>query len=121
MRRAAVSLTLTAALVVGPLLATAATSAPLPAVPQASTQAVPSSASASVAGVLGASKKYANCTALNKKYPGGVAKSKKARNTKVVRGKKVPAASQYKPKVSAALYAANKTKDRDKDGIACER
>ncbi|HWJ84011.1 MAG TPA: excalibur calcium-binding domain-containing protein [Cellulomonas sp.] len=64
---------------------------------------------------------FKNCTALNKKYPGGVAKSSKVHNTKTVRGKKVAATSKHKPKVSAALYAANKKMDRDKDGIACER
>lgn len=29
--------------------------------------------------------------------------------------------TKYKPTVSAKLYAANKSKDRDKDGITCER
>ncbi len=29
--------------------------------------------------------------------------------------------TNYKPYVSSALYNANKDKDRDKDGIACER
>lgn len=66
-------------------------------------------------------KSFANCTALNKTYKGGVAKSSSAHNTKTVRGKKVAAKSAHKPKVSAALYAANKKMDRDKDGIACER
>jgi hypothetical protein len=28
---------------------------------------------------------------------------------------------KYKPFVSAPLYAANKSLDRDKDGIACEQ
>jgi hypothetical protein len=58
-------------------------------------------------------KKYANCTALRKVYPGGVAKSSKAIN----KGGK----TKYKPKVSAKLYEANSAKDRDKDGIACEK
>ena len=58
-------------------------------------------------------KKYANCKALNKVYPGGVAKSSKAKN----KGGK----TKYKPKASSTLYEANKAKDRDKDGIACER
>ncbi|ROS31481.1 excalibur calcium-binding domain-containing protein [Cellulomonas sp. PhB150] len=66
-------------------------------------------------------KSFTNCTALNKTYAGGVAKSSKVHNTKTVGGKKVAAKSKYKPKVSAALYAANKKMDRDKDGIACER
>ncbi|WP_214711387.1 MULTISPECIES: excalibur calcium-binding domain-containing protein [unclassified Exiguobacterium] len=50
-----------------------------------------------------APKKFKNCTELNKTYKGGVAKTK------------------YKPYVSATLYEANKSKDRDKDFIACER
>jgi hypothetical protein len=58
-------------------------------------------------------KKYANCTALNKVYPGGVAKSSKEKN----KGGK----TKYKPMVHAQLYEANKIKDLDKDGIACER
>lgn len=68
-----------------------------------------------------ATPKFKNCTALNAKYPGGVAKSAKVKNTKKVRGKTVPAKSSRKPKVSKSLYNANKRLDRDKDGIACER
>ena len=60
-----------------------------------------------------AAKKYANCTALNKAYPGGVAKSSKTKN----KGGK----TKKKPKVSAKIYAANSKMDRDKDGIACEK
>lgn len=58
-------------------------------------------------------KKYSNCTALNKDYKGGVAKSSKVKN----KGGK----THYKPYVSKALYDKNSSKDRDKDGIACER
>ena len=65
--------------------------------------------------------KYANCKALNAKYPGGVAKSASARNMKTVNGRLVPAASKYRPKVSASLYKTYKSMDRDRDGIACER
>ena len=57
--------------------------------------------------------KFANCTELNKVYPGGVAKNSKVRNkggkTKVV------------PSVKPAIYKKNASKDRDKDGIACEK
>ncbi|MCT4794964.1 MAG: excalibur calcium-binding domain-containing protein [Exiguobacterium sp.] len=60
-----------------------------------------------------AAKKFKNCTELNKTYKGGVAKNKTVKN---VGGK-----TKYKPHVDAALYQANITKDRDKDGIACER
>ena len=66
-------------------------------------------------------KKYPNCKALNRVYKGGVAKTKTAKNTKTVHGKKVRAASSYRPKVSATLYNLNKGLDRDKDKIACER
>jgi hypothetical protein len=65
------------------------------------------------ASVSGAVKKYANCTALNKDFPGGVAKSSKVKN----KGGK----TKKSPKVSAALYNANIKMDRDKDGIACEK
>lgn len=66
-------------------------------------------------------KKYQSCSKLNAKYPGGVAKSSSVRNTKTVKGKKVPAKSTRSPKVSASVYKKNKGLDRDKDGIACER
>lgn len=60
-----------------------------------------------------AAKTYKNCTELNKDYKGGVARSSSAKN----KGGK----TKYKPHVSKALYDANKSKDRDKDLIACER
>ncbi|WP_059171945.1 excalibur calcium-binding domain-containing protein [Bacillus sp. FJAT-27445] len=63
--------------------------------------------------VEGAAKKYGNCTELNKDYKGGVAKDSKVKN----KGGK----TKYNPFVSKALYEANVSKDRDKDGIACER
>ena len=58
-------------------------------------------------------KKFANCSALNKVYPGGVAKSSKVKNK--------GGATNYAPEVNSKIYEANKSKDRDKDGIACER
>ena len=58
-------------------------------------------------------KKFSNCTELNKVYPGGVAKSSSTRN----KGGK----TKKTPTVSAKVYAENSSKDRDKDGIACER
>ncbi|MBY9079692.1 excalibur calcium-binding domain-containing protein [Paenibacillus sp. HN-1] len=58
-------------------------------------------------------KKYRNCSELNKVYKGGVARSA---STKNVGGK-----TKYKPFVSAKLYEMNSGKDRDKDGIACEK
>ncbi|AZU64072.1 hypothetical protein CHR53_23990 [Neobacillus mesonae] len=57
--------------------------------------------------------KFKNCKDMNKVYKGGVAKSSKVKN----KGGK----TKYKPFVSKALYDANKARDRDKDGIACER
>lgn len=58
-------------------------------------------------------KKFANCKELNSKYPGGVAKSASTVNQ--------GGATKLTPFVSAKIYKENKTKDRDKDGIACEK
>jgi hypothetical protein len=58
-------------------------------------------------------KKFTNCEALNKVYPGGVAKNKAATNK--------GGATSYTPLVKPKIYKANVSKDRDKDGIACER
>jgi hypothetical protein len=58
-------------------------------------------------------KKFPNCAALNAVYPGGVALSKNSKNRGGV--------TKRAPKVNAAVYKENKSKDRDKDGIACER
>ncbi|GAB0168201.1 excalibur calcium-binding domain-containing protein [Lysinibacillus sp. CTST325] len=60
-----------------------------------------------------AAKTYKNCKELNKDYKGGVAKDANVKN----KGGK----TKYAPFVSAELYKANASKDRDKDGIACER
>lgn len=57
-------------------------------------------------------KKFSNCAALNKVYPGGVAKSAKWKN----KGGTI----KNTPVVNAKVYAENSSKDRDKDGIACE-
>lgn len=57
-----------------------------------------------------AAKKYPNCTALNKVFRNGVARS--------------VAATQgltYRPAVKKRVYLANTHLDRDKDGVACER
>lgn len=53
---------------------------------------------------------FKNCTALNAKYPSGVAKSAAAAKKQ-----------KQKPKVSAAIYQANVKMDRDKDGTVCEK
>jgi hypothetical protein len=57
--------------------------------------------------------KYKNCSALNDVYPGGVAKSSTSKN----RGGKI----RLEQVVNAKLYELNKSLDRDKDGLACER
>ena len=58
-----------------------------------------------------AARVFKNCTAMHKVYKGGV-----KRPGAVQKGGKL----KYKAVVSAALYNANKSKDRDKDGLACE-
>lgn len=57
-------------------------------------------------------KTYANCKALNKQYPHGVAKKGYAKSASGLTGK---------PYVSTKLYELNKKSDRDKDGVACEK
>jgi hypothetical protein len=57
-------------------------------------------------------RKFANCTAMQQVFPGGV-----ARPGAINKG----GSSRYAPKISAKLYNANRSMDRDKDGIACER
>jgi hypothetical protein len=55
---------------------------------------------------------FDNCTAMHRVFPGGVARPgvvNEGGNTR------------YAPKVSRKLYNANRSMDRDKDGIACER
>ena len=59
-----------------------------------------------------AAKKFKNCTELNKVYPGGVA---------LPGAINAGGATKKEPKYDKALYAANKSSDRDKDGIACEK
>jgi hypothetical protein len=54
--------------------------------------------------------KFKNCTAVNKKYPNGVAKSRAAANQQ-----------KNRPHVSAKIYRANIKMDRDRDGSICEK
>lgn len=62
-----------------------------------------------------APKKYANCTALNKVYKHGVAKSKSVKD----RTSGTPVTTFT---VNLAVYNLNyRALDRDKDGIACEK
>ena len=58
-------------------------------------------------------RKFSNCSELNRTYPGGVAKSSTVKNKGGL--------TKVKPTVNAKVYAENSGKDRDKDGIACER
>jgi len=60
-------------------------------------------------------KSYSNCDQLLKKYPNGVADSKRAAAKAVKSG-------NVRPKVSASLYKSNsKRLDTDKDGVMCEQ
>ena len=63
---------------------------------------------------VAAAKTYANCTALNKVYHHGV--GKKNAHDHVSSGS--PVTNFYR---SDALYNANASKDRDHDGVACEK
>jgi hypothetical protein len=57
--------------------------------------------------------KYKNCSALNKKFSGGIRKTSSTRNK--------GSALRVTPYTSWAGYNKNKHLDRDKDGIACEK
>ena len=59
-----------------------------------------------------ANQKFKSCLELRKKYAYGISLSSKSIN-------KGPGPIE-KPRVSAAIYRANKSKDTDKDGIVCE-
>jgi Excalibur calcium-binding domain len=60
-----------------------------------------------------AAPSFPNCDSMHKKWPYGVAKSRKAARKQVRTG-------HYKPRVSRAGYRANSGLDADKDGTACE-
>lgn len=68
-------------------------------------------------------KAFKNCTEMQKTYKGGVAKKKGLKNRTGYdkNGKAIYKKTQYTAHVSLATYDLNKSKDRDKDGIACER
>ena len=61
--------------------------------------------------------KYKNCTALQKYYPHGVGRSTAHDRTS---GKPVTTFKRS-TKLYTAAIKANKSLDRDKDGIACEK
>jgi hypothetical protein len=67
---------------------------------------------ASALSASGAVKTYPSCSALNKVYSGGVASS--------IGFKNLGGTLAKAPKVSSAIYKANKKLDLDKDGIVCE-
>ena len=58
-------------------------------------------------------KRYANCTALNRDFVSGVAQSSRSRN----KGARI----RLKPVVNPAVYNLNRSLDRDRDGIVCEK
>lgn len=60
-------------------------------------------------------KKYANCTALHRRYPHGVGR-RGARDHVSGKAKRVTNFVR-----NTAVYNANKRLDRDHDGIACEK
>lgn len=68
-------------------------------------------------------KTFKNCTDMQKTYKGGVSKKKGLKNRTGYdkNGKAIYKNTKYKAYVSLATYNLNKSKDRDKDGIACER
>ncbi|MBA2716451.1 MAG: excalibur calcium-binding domain-containing protein [Propionibacteriales bacterium] len=60
-----------------------------------------------------AARSYSNCAALNKDYPHGVGKPGARDSTS---GRAVTNFTR-----SSKLYNANRSRDRDGDGIACEK
>ncbi len=64
-------------------------------------------------GVAPAPKRYANCAALYKDFATGVAQSMSSRN----KGPRI----RLKPVVNSAVYKLNRTLDRDRDGLVCEK
>ena len=63
-------------------------------------------------------EKYKNCSALNAKYPGGIANEASAVN-KNTKGEVVKSKKQFE--VNSKLYKSHKSLDRDKDNIVCEK
>lgn len=65
--------------------------------------------------IQGAAKKYSSCSQLLEKYPNGVAKTAKARNSAVKAG-------FAEPNVSRSLYKKNGSRlDKDNNGVMCEQ
>ncbi len=68
---------------------------------------------AATAGSADAARSFSNCSALNRVYSHGVGKPGARDSTS---GKRVTNFTR-----STKLYNANRSKDRDGDGIACEK
>lgn len=68
-----------------------------------------------------AAKTYANCSAINRVYSGGIAKKGVKYNVVRSHGKTSHRALKGRVEFSTALYEANRKSDRDRDGIACEK
>ena len=66
-------------------------------------------------------KHYASCAAVHHVYGGGIAKKGVTKNTVHSHGKTVRRALKGHVKHSTALYKANRKRDRDKNGVACEK
>ena len=65
-----------------------------------------------------AGRYFSSCDSLNRVYPSGVARSKKAAKRQYRRGFERPAAG----KRARAVYRENSSRlDRDRDGTACEQ
>ena len=75
------------------------------------------SATTGSAAKVGTGRVYANCDALNRDYPHGVARP--GVTVDMVSGKPKPLGSQTV--FSASVYNLNPLRDGDKDGIACEK
>jgi uncharacterized membrane protein len=88
---------------------------PLVALTAAALIAVAAVAPATAASAAPAAHHFKNCTDMHKTYRGGVAK-KGAHDHRPHGGH-----ARYAPHVSTALYNANKSSDRDRDGVACEQ
>ena len=63
---------------------------------------------------------YANCAAVHRVYSGGIARAGVTSNTVRSGGRITHRPLAGSVKFSTALYLANSSLDRDKDGIACE-
>jgi hypothetical protein len=100
--------------VVRSVLATLAVAA-LIAMPTAASAASTPSRLSHASSVLTAPVKYANCAALNAVYRHGVAHKGAVDH---VSGRTYPVTNFT---VNTAVYNANTGRDRDKDGIACEK